>query len=696
MRRVGLFGNPNCGKTTLFNSLTGLRQKTGNFPGVTVDKKEGRVRAKGKEFQLMDFPGTYSLYPSSKDEQVVLKGLLDQENKLDLILYVADATNLERHLLLFSQIQDSGIPSILLLNMMDLVDDSDVIIDSNKLSKGFECPVLEISSRTGAGIDQLKDLLSNEESSSAKKKLAYQLPAVVSKYKAKYTVALDDISDYLAFHRFHHSLWLTDTEEHNNIEGMKAEESYDALDMQLKDTMSRFDNFEPILKNSISKKSDSKWGKFSQRLDSILLHNVFGPLIFVLLMLLVFQAIFAWASFPMDLIDAGFGSLSALLAEVLPEHWLSSLLVDGIVPGIGGVVIFVPQIAILFLLISILEEVGYMSRVAFLFDRMMQYFGLNGRSLVAMVSSAACAIPAVMSTRTISNWKERIITIMVAPLISCSARIPVYALLVGFVVPEQTVLGIFNLQGLAFGGLYLLGIVGALLSALAMKYIIKSSHKSYLLLEMPTYKLPDLRNAGLTVLEKVRIFVWEAGKVIFVISILLWALSSYGPKDDMSAVEAEVASLQASKQFNSEEIASLEATKKLEASYVGHVGKFIEPVIAPLGFDWKMGIALITSFAAREVFVGTMATLYAVEDTEDGVPLKSKMQQAIHPVTGKPLYSVATAFSLLLFYVFSMQCMSTLAVVKRETKSWKWPVIQFTFMTLLAYFSSLLAYTLLS
>lgn len=691
-----MFGNPNCGKTTLFNSLTGLRQKTGNFPGVTVDKKIGSVKIQGEDYQLVDFPGTYSLYPGSKDEQVVLRGLSEDQTRPDLILYVADVNNLNRHLLLFSQLRDCGIPIVLLLNMIDLLDDSNEEINSSFLSKEFNCPVLDVSSRTGEGLDALRDLIAQPSTFENKPQSTFKLPEAIAEFKNSIQSSEIVKSDYLYFQEFHHSSWLSDQVQHSAIEEYKAQHSYKALDIQLKDTMSRYDAFEKVIEKAINKKDSSKWERLTDRLDGILMHNIFGPIIFILLMMLVFQAIFAWASYPMDLIDGAFGDLSAFLGDTLPEHWLSSLLVEGIIPGIGGVVIFVPQIAILFLLISILEEIGYMSRVAYLFDRLMQYFGLNGRSLVAMISSAACAIPAVMSTRTISNWKERMITIMVAPLISCSARIPVYALLVGFVVPSETVWGVFNMQGLAFGGLYLLGIVGALLSALLMKYIIKSAHKSYLLLEMPTYKVPDLRNAGLAVLGKVKTFVWEAGKVIFFISIVLWGLSSYGPKEDMLVVKIEVETLAKSEILSADELATIEANKKLEASYVGHIGKFIEPVIEPLGFDWKMGIALVTSFAAREVFVGTMATLYAVGDAEDGATLRSKMERAINPKTGKPLYSIATAWSLLLFYVFAMQCMSTLAVVKRETKSWKWPMIQFTYMTLMAYFSSLIAYTLLS
>jgi ferrous iron transport protein B len=696
VRRIGLFGNPNCGKTTLFNSLTGLRQRTGNFPGVTVDKKTGVFDVGHQSFSVVDFPGTYSLYPDSKDERVVLKGLLSETTALDLIVFVADVNQLERHLLLFSQLKDCGIPVILVLNMIDLLEDNGIEVDAKYLRKALQCPVCTVSSRTGEGIDQLKSLLLDEGTFELQSKDSFNISAELKKFKAELSPVWDALPDYLFFQVFHNSEWLVKADQQAAFDALKQEMAYHPLDSQLEDTMSRCATFEPIVERAMNRVAKSRLQEITTRLDRILLNPVFGPLIFVVLMLFVFQAIYAWASYPMDLIDSAVGQLSAYVSTSLPDHWTTSLLTDGVIAGVGGVIIFIPQIAILFLLIAVLEEIGYLSRVAFMFDRLMQFFGLNGRSLVSMVSSAACAIPAVMSSRTIPDWKERMITIMVAPLISCSARIPVYALLVGFVVPSEQVWGIINLQGLAFGGLYFLGILGALLSALAMKYIVKSDSKSYFLLEMPEYKRPDFKNAFYVVLEKVRTFVWEAGKIIFIISIVLWGLSSYGPKDKMAQVEQEVSVLVQEQDLSDAEAEYLLSSKKLEVSYIGHMGKFIEPVIEPLGFDWKIGIALITSFAAREVFVGTMATLFAVESGDDDSSLRQQMEQSKHPKTGLPLFSTATALSLLLFYVFAMQCMSTLAVVYRETKSWKWPISQFLFMTALAYLSSLFAYHLLS
>ena len=409
-------------------------------------------------------------------------------------------------------------------------------------------------------------------------------------------------------------------------------------------------------------------------------------------MLLVFQAIFAWASYPMDLIDSLFGQLVEGVQQVLPAGWVTDLITDGILAGLGGVVIFVPQIAILFFLITILEEVGYMARAAFMFDRVMQFFGLNGRSMVALISSSACAIPAVMSTRNIANWKERLITIMVSPLISCSARIPVYTVLIGFVVPVGTVWGVFNQQGLAFMGLYLLGIFAAFASAWVFKKVLKTNESSYLMLELPSYRPPVMRNVWLNVWEKVKTFLLEAGKVIIVISIALWGLATYGPKAAIEQAEQSAIEQATEQNLPENEAADLLAAKQLEASFAGHLGKFIEPAIAPLGFDWKMGIALITSFAAREVFVGTMATIYSIGSEDDESSVRDRMAAERNPVTGDLVYSLPTSLSLLIFYVFAMMCMSTLAVVKRETKSWKWPIIQFVFMTAMAYLSSWIVY----
>jgi ferrous iron transport protein B len=425
---------------------------------------------------------------------------------------------------------------------------------------------------------------------------------------------------------------------------------------------------------------------------------VWGYLIFFMILFLIFQAIFTWANIPMDLIDLSFAKLSSLLSDVLPHGPLTSLLTEGIIPGIGGIVIFIPQIAILFAFISILEETGYMARVVFVMDKVMRKIGLYGKSVVPLMSGVACAIPAVMATRTIDNWKERTITIFVTPLMSCSARLPVFTILIALIVPEQYVLGGFNLQGLVLMGLYLLGFAAALITAIAMKLLIRAKEKSYLIMELPTYRWPKWSNVGYTILEKTKAFVFEAGKVILAISVVLWVLASYGPGDEVENAYANVLAETSNQQLSEQSIDDRVAAYKLEHSYAGVIGKAIEPVIKPLGYDWKIGIALITSFAAREVFVATMATIYSIGSVDDGdeATIKSRMRNEVNPETGGPRFTPAVGFSLLIFYTFAMQCMSTLAVVYRETKGFKWPLIQLTYMTVLAYVSALLAYQLFS
>jgi len=458
--------------------------------------------------------------------------------------------------------------------------------------------------------------------------------------------------------------------------------------------MRRYDRFTPIVRNNL-RAPDTKTDGLTANLDRVLTNRFVGPIIFLSVMLLVFWSIFKWAETPMGWIESGIGALSETLKTALPAGWLTDLLTDGILAGLAGIIVFVPQIAILFLLISILEEVGYMARAAFLFDRLMQFFGLNGRSVVALISSGACAIPAIMSTRTIGNWKERLITIMVTPFISCSARLPVYIVLVGFVVADP------ESQALAFMGLYLLGIVGALVAALVFKLVLKTGESSFLLLELPPYRLPVLRNVGFTVWEKVKTFLLEAGKVILLLSIILWALASYSFPGKMGAAEAQARTEAISIAADSLTTEDLIAERQLEASFAGQLGKAIEPAFRPLGFDWKMSLGILSSFAAREVFVGTMSIIYGLKsksdadaEAEDYPYLRERLQAETR--NGEMVYNRATAASLLIFYVFAMMCMSTLAVVKRETKSWKWPIIQFVFMTGTAYVASLVVYQLLN
>ncbi len=700
--QIALMGNPNSGKSTLFNRLTGLQQKVGNFPGVTVEKKEGRLQlSDGRAAQLIDFPGSYSLYPNSKDERIVVQTLANPHdiNQPDLIIYVADVNKLEKHFLLFSQLRELQKPIILVLNMTDVAERAGLQIRIDQLRRQLGIPVVTTSGRTGEGIPALQQLidthirrpLSNGKDWTGDYRPSDRATQIVRTLESDYP-------EYTPYQRLllaHHHTWLPflNEAERTRIGQLVEATDFVPLKAQVEETLQRFDRFTPLLKDTLTAPAESRSDRFTQRLDSLLTHRWWGPLIFFALMLLVFQAIFAWATVPMDWIDQAFSALGNGLRQTLPAGLLTDLLIDGILAGLSGIVIFVPQIAILFFLIGLLEEAGYMARAAFIFDRVMQVFGLNGKSIVALISGGACAVPAIMSTRNISNPKERLITTLVTPFISCSARIPVYAVLIAFVVPAQTVLGgLLNLQGLAFMGLYLLGIVAALLTAMVFKWILRTEDRSFLMLELPDYKAPNLTNVGLAVFEKVKAFLLEAGKIILMISIVLWVLSTFGPSQAMQRAEVEAEQLAEARNLKELEAADLLAAKKLEASYAGHLGKAIEPAIEPLGFDWKIGIALITSFAAREVFVGTMATIYSLGSNDDTFSVRQQMRKARDPDTGQPVYTLATSLSLLLFYVFAMQCMSTLAVVKRETNTWKWPIIQFLFMTALAYLSSLVVY----
>jgi ferrous iron transport protein B len=699
---IALVGNPNAGKSSIFNQLTGLRQKVANFPGVTVDKKIGTLQLiENQTIDLVDFPGTYSLYPTTSDEKVVTQ-ILSNPNDVsypDAIIYVADATNLEKHLLLLTQIKDLNLPILFVLNMIDLAQKEDIKYNYIKLSEDFGVRVVPVSGKYGINIDLLKEeikqLVQQPLSDSFKPFYAPSHSEIIVIQKVTEVVPVE--SSYQALVIGHHYNWLPflDDNQRNSIDKAVQEEGFHDLRLQIEETMKRYDKFIPLLKKATVKPLKTE-NSISDKLDTILTHRVFGPLIFFITIFLVFQSIFTFAQIPMDWIDGGVAHLNELIKSSLPDTWVSSLITDGLISGLGGIVVFIPQIAILFFLLSLLEESGYMARVVYMFDNLMQKFGLNGRSLVAMVSGGACAIPAIMSTRTIENWKERLITILVTPLISCSARIPVFAVLVAFVVPSDLYWFGFKAQGWIFTGLYLLGIVSALLVALILKFIIKSSESSSMMMELPTYRLPIIKNSFLAVKEKVQTFIFEAGKVILAISLVLWILSYFGPSGSLQQAEMQAITLAQNNQLSETETQDLIASKKIEASFAGLMGKWIEPAIKPLGFDWKIGIALITSFAAREVFVGTMATIYSIGSAgDDQDTIRSKMAKEVWS-DGTPVYSVATAVSLLVFYVFAMQCMSTMAVVKRETRSWKWAIIQFLFMGFMAYFGSFICYQVLS
>lgn len=694
---VALLGNPNSGKTSLFNQLTGLNQKVGNFPGVTVEKKSGVCRFDfGKKVEILDLPGLYSLYPRSIDERVVLQSLIahDARERPDLAVVIADASNLKRNLLLFTQVRDLGIPVILALNMMDVAANLGQKISATALAREFHVPAVTINARTGEGVELLAKVI--QEDVPYDLRPVYELPAQYAEIAADVRRKFELQSDYAAFHLLHHFNQLagiTEADRHY-LSGLVQAQRFQSELAQSVEIVERYKRIDQVMARAVTAGVAGS-RNLTRHLDRVLAHPVAGYLIFLLIMFLIFQSIFAWATAPMDFIDFTFSEISVYLKEVLPPGLLTGLISEGIVPGIGGVVIFVPQIALLFAFISLLEESGYMSRVVFLLDRPMRRFGLNGRSVVPLISGMACAIPAIMATRTIDNWRERLITILVTPFMSCSARLPVYTILIALVVPDEYIFGFLNLQGLTLMFLYLLGFVTAILSAGILKYFIRLRDRSYLIMELPLYKIPRWRNVVISVFNQSRAFVLEAGKIILAISIILWVMASFGPGERFRNAEEYVRKELSGQTADPAEYENRLAAFRLENSYAGIFGKAIEPVIRPLGYDWKIGIALITSFAAREVFVGTMATIYSIGAGDEGT-IRSRMQAELHPVTGQPFYNFAVAFSLLVFYAFAMQCMSTLAVVRKETGTWRWPLLQLLLMSGLAYLSALLVYQSLS
>ena len=692
---VALIGNPNTGKSSVFNILTGLNQKVGNYPGITVEKKQGTCQLeRNLKAHIIDLPGTYSLNASSLDENVVIELLLNKKDKdyPDVAVVIADIENLKRNLLLFTQIKDLRIPTILAINMADRMKRKAISLNIKELEEKLGTKIVLLSSRKKTGIETLKSLISNYNSLSL-------TPCIKSsKIAPEYFERLQKTFPNQDLYK----LWLVVTQDVNfgklnrkkinGIQPFQTESITNLKRLQQKETIARYQFINDTLKKTLS--IDSKNAKdLRSRFDKILTHKFWGYVIFFSILLLIFQAIFDWSTYPMDFIDNSFTLLSEWLKINLPPGVFSNLIAEGIIPGLGGIVIFIPQIAFLFLFISILEESGYMSRVVFLMDRIMRRFGLSGKSVVPLVSGTACAIPAIMATRNIENWKERLITILVTPFITCAARLPVYLIIISLVIPEGRVLGIISLQGLTLLILYGLGFAAAIIAAYTLDKYLHVKSKSFFVIEMPNYKLPLLKNVGITVLEKTKSFVFGAGKIILAISIILWVMGSYGPGDFNQAEEIV---LQQTKQQNlsQEELAIKLSSFKLENSYIGIVGKFIEPAVKPLGYDWKIGIAIISSFAAREVFIGTLATMYSVGNDEVET-IKERMAAEINPSNGAPLFNLASGISLLLFYAFAMQCMSTLAIVKRETNSWKWPLWQLLSMTALAYIVALAAYQIL-
>ena len=689
---IALIGNPNTGKTSVFNQLTGLNQQVGNYPGITVEKKVGVCKlASNLKATILDLPGTYSLNASSLDENVVIELLLNKNDKdyPDVAIVITEVENLKRNLLLFTQITDLEIPTILVINMSDRMSYKGISLDIPYLENQLKTKIALVSSRKGEGIDDLKNLIINYKNITTEPCLNASNIDVT--YFDNLRRAFPNQSLY--------KLWLVITQDVNfaNLNRNKlpnpsfAKSKEELKRLQQKETIKRYQFINDVLK--IGQTIDLASAKdLRSKLDRILMHKVFGYVIFFLILMLIFQSIFDWSSLPMDFIDSSFTSLSSWTQSKLPAGVLTNLIVQGIIPGLGGIAIFIPQIAFLFLFISILEESGYMSRVVFLMDKSMRKFGLSGKSVVPLISGTACAIPAIMATRNIENWKERLITILVTPFTTCSARLPVYSIIISLVIPNTRLFGLFNLQGLTLMLLYLLGFSMAFFSAWLLNKILKIQSKSYFVVEMPNYKLPMFKNVAINVIEKTKSFVFGAGKMILALSVILWFLASYGPGENFKNAREIVSKQSILKENLENDIASY----KLENSYIGIIGKAIEPAIAPLGYDWKIGIAIVTSFAAREVFVGTLATIYSIEDNgNQEATIKNKLSTEVNPKTGEKLFNLASGVSLLLFYAFAMQCMSTLAVTKKETNSWKWPAIQLVFMSGFAYTVALIAYQIL-
>lgn len=693
---VALIGNPNTGKTSVFNALTGLNQKVGNYPGITVDKKHGICKlSRGVKAHILDLPGTYSLNASSLDENVVIELLLNKNDKdyPDVAVIVSDVENLKRNLLLFTQIKDLKIPTLLVINMSDVMKRKGISLDVDVLEEKLNTKIALVSTRKGTGIQELKKLI--EQYKTLPKKQCLDASTIEPAYFERLQKAFPNQDIY--------KLWLVITQDANfgkvsrqelDVSKFKTKSTSELKRLQQKEAIKRYQFINNVLKEG-QNIDRSKARDLRSKLDRVLIHKVWGYIIFFIILLTIFQAIYDWATFPMDLIDTTFAGIAEWVKSSYPNGGkVTDLVAEGIVSGIGGIVIFIPQIAFLFLFISILEESGYMSRVVFLMDRIMRRFGLSGKSLVPLISGTACAIPAVMATRNIENWKERLITILVTPFTTCSARLPVYLIIIALVIPEGYIFGL-SYQALTLMLLYLIGFGMAVFSAYVLDRIMKTNRKTFFVVEMPNYKLPLLKNVIITVFEKTKTFVFEAGKIILAISVILWVLASYGPDEKFNNAEAIVAEQYAD--LSDAKIDDKVAAYRLEHSYIGIIGKTIEPVIKPLGYDWKIGIGLVASFAAREVFVGTLATIYSIgsaTENESIDTIKTKMSNEIYE-DGSKVFTFASGISLLLFYAFAMQCMSTLAIVKRETKSWKWPMIQLIGMSAIAYIFALIAFQIL-
>ena len=696
--QIALVGNPNSGKTSLFNSLTGLNQKVGNFPGVTVDKKTGLCEiSPSLTATLIDLPGTYSLYPRREDEWVAYRVLMaqDEEVKPDLVVLVADASNLKRNLLFASQIIDLKVPTVIALTMQDIARQKGILIDVEEMERELGVAIIPVNPRKNKGFPQLKKAIANTLHLYAPSRDFIATSPLAADAVLGVKELLPELSDYRAVHYLiNHESFSLSREMQDKIEAVEKRSNFNHTKIQAEEILQRYHRIKTVMQQTVTEPDPKQKQIFAEKLDGVLLHRKWGYLILLAVLFLLFQSVFWFAQFPMNGIEWSFAKAATWFASWMPVAWWSDLFINGILAGLSGILVFVPQIMILFGLITLLEDSGYMARISFLSDKLMRKVGLNGKSVMPMISGFACAVPAIMSARNIENKKERLLTILITPLMSCSARLPVFTILISLVIPNTYYWGFLSLQGLVMMGLYLLGLVTALIVSYVLKVIIKMKEKSFFILELPLYREPRWKNVFVTMIEKAKIFVFDAGKVIMMISMLLWVLSSFGPKNKMNEVAQHYEQLikqepGRQKEFNKEKKAEL-----LENSYAGLLGRSLEPAIHPLGYDWKIGIALVTSFAAREVFVGTMATLYSVGDADETTAtLRQKMQSAVK-ADGAKVYTLATGLSLMIFYVLAMQCMSTLAVVKRETKTWKWPIIQLLYMTGLAYLLSFVVYQL--
>lgn len=702
---IALVGNPNTGKSTLFNALTGLKQKVGNYPGVTVEQKIGSVVIDGTRHKVIDLPGTYSLNHKKIDERIAYQALIgeyEHEETPDLAVVVLDATNLDRNMYLATQVMDLEIPMIVLLNMNDLAEERGITLDADTIQQRLGVPVLPIVAKDKKDVQKVRQAIADHDLK-APKPLSWKPQAPLNQAIALITdewlhphTDLPDRAYPIEALRLISNNQLSD-DFNNHPRKDVAEKIVARAQSQLEkagqnptaaEVMARYDFIEKCTSNGNGERPQEESETLSDKIDAVVTHKFLGPVILVSILLLMFQAIFSWAEPFMNLIDLFFVQAGTTVAETLPPGILNDLLVEGVIAGLGGVVIFLPQIMFLFFFISILEGTGYMARAAFVMDGFMTRIGLHGRSVVPLMSGFACAVPGIMATRTIESWSDRLITIMVLPFMACSARLPVYALMISAFVPNENVFGFISMQGITFFGLYIFGIVMAILAAWVMKTFFTDGESTPFMMELPSYKMPKWSAVFYNMFERGWIFVKEAGKIIMAISIVLWFLASYPKVEVPDSVTSSTTTTEAS--FNAQESAS---SYKLKHSYAGQIGQFIEPVIRPLGFDWKIGIGLITSFAAREVMVGTLNTIYSVGDEEGSVKtLKQKLLNDKDPETGEPVFSTLSAISLMVFFALAMQCMSTLAIVRRETNSWKWPAVMFFYMTTLAYLCSLIVY----